>query len=127
MMLGPVQGQGRPVVTILQVSKGELKFDSAALNATYLDYKKGRLKWLDERGGHDAVFFPFKTSKENSGIEIYQAGYMYSLYETQFVEKSYYLVCPKTVYKAKILLSKTQEIQHQQAAEQIIKSLKCKN
>jgi hypothetical protein len=125
MLLGPMEGETRPTISVTAVGKNTMKFDPAELKKTEADYLAGRKRWLEDRDGEFVAFSGYRNEKFSNGADAHVIGYRYTLNGEEFAESSYYVSCNGGLYHLKTLLRATQEGKYASETSKIVRSLKC--
>lgn len=95
------------------------------LEKTQQDYQTGRKVWADTRNAQNINFIPYSKSENPERIKIHQIGFEYDLAGKRYLEKTYYVECPKSLVNLKLLaLKKSEKIKE---AESIVSSLRCES
>jgi hypothetical protein len=125
-LLGPVDGENRPVITIDSSDFSEFKFDSEALKKNDESYQAGRRKWLSTYNGAVKEFIPYHMNKLMNGkAEDHVLGFRYTLNENEFIEYSHFIKCKKNLYHLKTLLLSKDETKYKNDIEKLFKNFVC--
>ena len=119
-LLGPsVSPKPRAVVQIIPtpLPHGEMKKEDAKKFGE--DYAEGRKRWLKEQGGELLELLP-GSYQENRLM----AGVSYKLNQKRYLERTYYVNCPKQLYHLKIVLN-FENLDSLKESEEIVRSFAC--
>lgn len=126
MLLGPMQGKNRSVLTVESTEFSELSFDAASLKKNEASYQEGRKKWLNKYQGKVIEFFPYEIKKLMNGkIEDHVVGFRYKIAEKEFTERSHFIKCNKNLYHFKLLFPFQEETQYKTEIENLFQSFSC--
>jgi hypothetical protein len=130
MLLGPETTDRRPVITVTPTGMDGISLDPKDVAANQEDYKAHRKEWLEQYEGKALNFFPYEAQKWAGVSEAHAMGYRYTLKspegtDTEFVERSYYVVCKNKLYHLKSLVTATQEKAHGKEVERTVRSFTC--
>ena len=130
MVLGPMGTEPnarRPVISVIPTGIQNIKFELSKIQEEEKSYKSGREKWLKKFDGSAREFFPYKKLEWSGVTEAHQMGFRYQLGSTEFVEKTYYIVCEKnrSLYHIKTLVSSNQEKEFSPVMDATVRSFSC--
>ncbi len=130
VLLGPDNGERRPVITLTPTGIENLNYDPKGLKNDQAGYKNGREKWLSKHNGKAVKFFPYeniksKDSKQTGVTDIHKIGYEYQISGKEFIEESYFVTCKNKLYHLKSVLNKKHEKQFSKIIKDIIGSFSC--
>lgn len=119
-LLGPsVSPKPRAVVQVIPTSlpHGEMKKEDEKKFGE--DYAEGRKRWVKEQGGEILELLPGKY--EDNRL---MAGVSYKLNQKRYLERTYYVNCPKKLYHLKIVLN-FENLDSLKESEEIVRSFSC--
>lgn len=124
-VLGPVQNQTRAVVQVIPTPLKEVEIKLENAKAFGEKYAEGRRKWLKEQNGTliELVGGHFETLKDSSPM-LY-AGVSYQMNKKAFIERTFYVKCPKNIFHLKIVQN-FELVKQLDASEAIVRSFQCK-
>ena len=124
-ILGPFQtNQSRPVIQIVPTTQKAIEFTSAEVAKWNENHKANTEKWMSKHGGRLQSLVPGVVEVRKDGTRQLVGGLLYQLHAKSFIEKIYYISCPKGLYNIKILVNQGSK-EFLQSAEKIVGSFKC--
>ena len=124
MLLGPMKGDRRPVITIESVQlKSPLSLKG--LKSDEANYRNYRQMWLKKKSGKLIEFIPYTSQKLNSNKNDHSMGFRYILGAHKFSEVTHYLTCHKILFNFKVLSPLEEEAMHKSVIHNILNSFVC--
>lgn len=124
-LLGPVKNQTRPVVQVIPtpLHAVEIKADNA--KGFGEKYAEGRRKWLMAQNGKLIELLPGRFETLKDGSKMLSTGVSYQMNQKAFIERTFYVSCPKNIFHLKIVQN-FELVNQLQESETIVRSFRCK-
>lgn len=122
--LGPMTGEYRPVLTLMEAPQADLDFDPKHLEQAQMDYRNGRTEWLKKMKGKLVRFEKYHFWKKDH-LEVHTVGFRYVLNGQEFQEQSHYILCGKSLFHLKSLLPTQQEKEFSTPLERSASNFHC--
>jgi len=125
MLVGPMKSSNRPVVTVVLTNFDEFNLDQESLKKNESTYKESREKWLKKNGGSSIKYFNYETSHLKNNLQMHNLGFMYTLANKEFIERSHYIMCNKKLINIKSLTLANEEKANFKNINSIIENIIC--
>lgn len=124
-ILGPVQNQTRAVVQVIPTPLKHVDIKLENAKSFGEKYAEGRRKWLGEQKGKliELVGGHFETLKD--GSKMLYAGVSYQMNQRAFIERTFYVSCPKKIFHLKIVQN-FELVNQLKESEAIVRSFQCR-
>lgn len=124
-ILGPYQtNESRPVIQIVPVAEKSIAFTDAEVKKWNDNHDRNSREWIKRNNGKLEKLWPGVLEKRKDGTQQLVGGLAYQLNNLAFIEKIYYLSCPKNTWNFKILINQGSK-EFLPIAEKIVGSFKC--
>jgi hypothetical protein len=124
-ILGPVQNQTRAVVQIIPTSIKAIDIKPENAKGFGEKYAEGRKIWLKAQNGVMIELLAGRFDTLKDGSHMLYAGVSYQMNKKAFIERTFYISCPKNIFHLKIV--QNFELVKQLAdSEDIVRSFQCK-
>lgn len=124
-LLGPFQkNDARPVIQIIPTKTPPMKMTQEELLEFNKNYESGRKKWVGKNNGKLFEVEKAKLTEDKKGYKILSAGVSYQVNFKSYIEKTFYINCPKNLFNLKIVLNKGNKDFLPKALE-IVRSFEC--
>ena len=119
-LLGPsVAPKPRAVIQVIPTKLPPAKMNHTEAVAFGIKYAEGRKNWMKDQEGEIFEILPGKFEGNR-----FVAGVSYRLNQKNFIERTYYVNCPKEIFHLKIILNFENRDQLSQS-ESIVRSFSC--
>lgn len=124
-IMGPVQNKTRAVVQVIPTPLKDIDIKAENAKAFGEKYAEGRHKWLKAQNGKliELLAGRFETLKD--GSKMLYAGVSYQMNQKAFIERTFYVSCPKKIFHLKIVQN-FELVKDLPESEAIVRSFQCK-
>ena len=124
-ILGPVKNQTRPVVQVIPTPLNAVEIKVENAKSFGEKYAEGRYKWLQAQRGKLIELLPGRFETLKDGSKMLYAGVSYQMNQKAFIERTFYVSCPKKIFHLKIVQN-FELVNQLQESEAIVRSFQCK-
>jgi hypothetical protein len=125
MILGPWDGESRPVLTVLPTNLTEKVFAENDLKVIFKDFQKEKEAWVGDHKGELLKYEPITAVKFSETLKGQYIGAEFKLEGTHFIERSYYLFCQGQVFNLKYSLREA-HLKYLSELQEMVRSFRCK-
>lgn len=124
-ILGPVENKTRAVVQVIPTPLKDVEIKAENAKAFGEKYAEGRRLWLKAQNGKliELLAGRFETLKD--GSKMLYAGVSYQMNQKAFIERTFYVRCPKKIFHLKIVQN-FELVDQLDKSDAIVRSFQCK-
>ena len=123
--MGKVQNNLRPVIALDATDLDRKHLDKDKLVDGQIDYRKGRIKWLEKNNGTLVEFYPYSIVNWKHIKNIHAIGYKYTIRKTEYKEINYFFECKNKIFTISTLITKEQERNQIKEFKGLLDSIQC--
>lgn len=124
-LLGPIRNQTRPIVQIIPTSIDDIAIKPENAKGFGEKYAVGRKDWLSKQNGKLIELLPGRYEVLKSGSKMLYAGVSYQINQKAFIERTFYISCPKKIFHLKIVQN-FELVSALKDSEDVVRSFACK-